>query len=222
MAKLNFYYGAMTCGKSERFISAARNYKMSGLPIVTAMPAIGMRETGFTTSRNGEKWPIDITTYSESDSTTETDLYAEYHRHIGEFATNVHALFVDEAQFLTESQVEALEQIAKIDKTSVIAYGLRSNVQRKLFDGSKRLIELADKTEKIITMCKCGQQAEYNGRFINSIFTLVDGEKHFADGTLHVGEPIVWIDTPESRAHYEAICADCYLSYSARPDAILV
>lgn len=204
MAKLNFNYGAMTCGKSERLISAARNYTFRGLPIVTVMPEIGMRVPGYTTSRSQDKWPIDIGT------TESTDLFGAYSRHIGDRA--IEAVLVDESQFLTSKQVEALELIAKELDTSVIAYGLLSNVQRRLFEGSKRLIELADRIDKIPTMCSCGSQAEYNGRFVG------DGEER----VFHVGNPIVWIDTEDSIADYDAMCAGCYLANSASPGAVLL
>ena len=200
---MNFYYGAMTCGKSERLISTARNYTIRELPIVTMMPGFSMREPGFTTSRSGERWPIDIATDAN------TELYEAYHEHL---ATRlgmkaIEAVLVDEAQFMTEQQIEDLEKIAKIDGTSVVAFGLRSNIQRRLFEGSKRLFELADRTEKIITMCKCGKQAEYNGRFVNGIF--------------HVGEPIVWIDNGEG-ADYDAMCAGCYLGHMQDEGAVLI
>lgn len=162
-----------------------------------------MREPGFTTSRKEDggwdKWAIDIAT------TDTTELYKTYRQFIGE--RTIKAVFVDEAQFMTEEQINDLEYIAKIDDTPVIAYGLRGNVQRKLFEGSKRLLELADRTEKIITICQCGQQAEYNGRFVEGVF--------------HVGEPITWIDTPGGKADYDAMCADCYLKNAATPGAVL-
>jgi thymidine kinase len=202
VAKLNFYYGAMTCGKSERLISTARNYTIRELPIVTMMPAFSMREPGFTTSRGGERWPIDIATDSD------TAVYEAYHEFIESRIglKAVEAVLVDEAQFMTESQIDDLEKIAKLDGTSVVAFGLRSNIRRKLFEGSQRLFELADRSEKIITMCKCGKQAEYNGRFANGVF--------------HIGEPIVWIDN-SAGADYDAMCADCYLGHMNDEGAVL-
>lgn len=198
MAKLNFRYGAMNCGKSDAMISSTYNYNERGLNVVTMMPELSMREHGFTTSRSGKRWKIDIAT------TPETLLYEAYHAFIGERA--IACVLVDEVNFMTTEQVNDLERIAKHDNTSVIAYGIRSNIQRQLFAGSQRMFELADTIEKMPTMCRCGRQAEFNGRFVSEVF--------------HVGEPIVWIDN-ESDVRYESLCASCYAKHAALPDAVI-
>ena len=204
MAKLNFYYGAMNCGKSDTMISTAYNYSENGLTVVTMMPELSMRKEGYTTSRAGKEWPIDIATRLTSKDSPETDIYTAYHQFIGNRA--VHCVLVDEANFMSATQIEALEQIAKVDNTSVIAYGIRTNIQRDLFEGTKRLFELADRVEKMVTMCTCGDQAEFNGRFV--------------DGVFHVGEPIVWIDNDPSRVRYQSLCGNCYREQSQQPGAI--
>ena len=79
------------------------------------------------------------------------------------------------------------------------------NIQRELFDGSRRMFELADNVEKMITMCPCGSQAEFNGRFV--------------DDTFHVGEPIVMIDNDE-HVRYQSMCASCYLQNYNTPGAV--
>lgn len=159
MAKLNFRYGAMNCGKSDLLIKTAYNYTEQGLSVVAMTPEVGLKKPGFITARAGGELKVDILT------TPEMELRDAVHTHIGQGA--LHCVLVDEAQFLATEQVEQLERLAKQDKISVIAYGLRSNVQRELFAGSKRLFELADSIEKIATMCRCGSQAEYNGRFLD-------------------------------------------------------
>ena len=198
MAKLNFRYGAMNCGKSDTLISAAYNYTENGLNVVTIMPEIAMRKPGFTTSRAGKEWPIDIPT------TPETQLYGEYLQFIGQRA--IHCLLVDEVNFMTAAQVDDLERIAKEAKTSVIAYGIRSNIQRQLFEGSRRMFELSDSIEKMVTMCRCGKQAEFNGRFV--------------DGQFHVGEPIVWVDN-DDRAKYQSMCSSCYIEHYESEGAVI-
>jgi thymidine kinase len=204
MAELIFRYGAMNCGKSDQMISTAHNYTENGLKVVTIMPEISMREPGFTTSRAGKKWPIDIATHMASpERPSETDMYREFHQHVGKMA--IHCVLVDEVNFMSAEQVEALERIAKVDGTTVIAHGIRTNIQRRLFEGTQRMFELADKTEKIPTMCPCGQQAEFNGRFVDDVF--------------HVGEPIVWIDN-DDRVRYQSLCGGCYLENAAMPGAV--
>lgn len=198
MSKLNFRYGAMNCGKSDLLIKTAYNYTEQGLKIITVTPEVGLKKPGFITARAGGEWKVDIVTNPNM------NIRDEIHRMKGR--KRLHCVLVDEAQFMTREQVEQLERIAKNDNISVIAYGLRSNVQRELFEGSKRLFELADTIEKIPTMCRCGSQAEYNGRFLNDVF--------------HVGAPIVMIDTVYPGVRYESMCATCYLQHFDDPSSI--
>ena len=198
MSKLNFKYGAMNCGKSDLLIKTAYNYTEQGLKIITIAPEVGLKKPGFITARAGGQWSVDIV------ATPKMDLLEEIHRKQGK--RRLDCVLVDEAQFLTKEQIEQLERIAKNNNISVIAYGLRSNVQRNLFEGSKRLFELADTIEKMPTMCRCGAQAEYNGRFLNETF--------------HVGAPIVMIDTVYPGVRYESMCATCYLNHADNPLSI--
>ena len=200
MAKLNFRYGAMNCGKSDTMIGAAYNYTENGHNVVTMMPKFMMRKPGFTTSRAGKEWPIDLITDDE------TIVYSAYHAHIGR--RSIACVLVDEATFMTPGQIEDLWKIAKLDNTSVLAYGIRTNIQGHLFDGAKRLFELADTIEKMPTMCTCGKQAEFNGRFVAETF--------------HVGEPIVMIDNDPGVVRYQSMCADCYIGHLGNPETILV
>jgi thymidine kinase len=197
----------MNAGKSDMLIKTAYNYKEKDLRVVTMMPDFAAREQGLITSRPGGEWPIDIAVHvKDDDAGLETNVRDALHTLMGEAAVN--CVLVDEAQFYTVTQINQLEQIAKIDNISVIAHCLRSDVQRNLFEGSKRLFELADNFEKMPTMCACGSQAEYNGRFVNDTF--------------HVGQPIVMIDNDEAKVRYESMCAHCYLGHLNDAGAITV
>lgn len=211
MAKLSVKFGAMNAGKSDMLIKTAFNYGENNLRVVTMMPDFAARATGMITSRPGGKWPIDIPVHIQDlenpeDIEPNTDVRAAFHSYMGQQA--VHCILVDETQFFASEQIDQLEAIAKIDDISVIAHCLRSNVQRSLFEGSKRLFELADTFEKMPTMCACNSQAEYNGRFVN--------------GTFHVGAPIVMIDNDKTKVRYESMCAHCYLGHLEDPGAITV
>jgi thymidine kinase len=198
MAKLNFYYGAMNCGKSDLLIKTGYNYVEQGMTVAALTPDFSMKKPGFITARAGGEWPVDIATNPEMD--VRTTILQQF----GNRALD--CILVDEAQFLTREQVDQLERIAKHDETSVIAYGLRSNIQRELFAGSKRLFELSDEVNKMITMCKCKSQAEYNGRYL--------------DGAFHVGDPVVMIDTVYPGVSYDSMCADCYLRHYDDPQSV--
>jgi thymidine kinase len=213
VAKLHFRYGAMNCGKSDTMISTAFNYTENELTVVTMMPEMSMRKDGYTTSRAGKEWPIDMATHKSGDELPDgtkyedtTPIYETFHQQFGNRVVN--CVLVDEVNFMSPEQVDDLERLAKVDGTSVIAYGIRTNIQRHLFDGTKRMFELADTTEKMPTMCPCGRQAEFNGRFV--------------DGNFHVGEPIVWIDNDPDRVRYQSLCGQCYLDNMQSPGAITV
>ena len=71
----------------------------------------------------------------------------------------VDCVLVDEAQFLTESQVEQLGRIVDELNIPVLAFGIRTDFQGKLFEGSKFLLAWADNLKEIKTVCHCGRKA---------------------------------------------------------------
>ena len=78
----------------------------------------------------------------------------------------------------------------------VICYGLRTNFKMEAFEGSKRLLEIADELEELKTMCHCGKIARYVGRKVNNEYTL-EGEEVIIDGTAEI--------------EYIPLCGECYL-----------
>ena len=83
---------------------------------------------------------------------------------------NCHVVIVDECQFMTPAQIDQLRAIVDDCNTPVICFGLRTDFQTKLFPGSMRLMEIADKIQEIKTICDCGAKATVNAR--------IDGEGH--------------------------------------------
>ena len=73
-------------------------------------------------------------------------------------------MLVDEAQFLTAAQVDQLAWLADSANIPVLAYGLRTDFQARLFEGSARLLALADAIEEIKSVCACGRKATMNLR----------------------------------------------------------
>jgi len=71
----------------------------------------------------------------------------------------------DEAQFLTEDQIDQLKSIAENEDIPVYCYGLRTDFRTKLFPGSKRLFEICSKTVELESICECGKPAIINARF---------------------------------------------------------
>lgn len=86
-------------------------------------------------------------------------------------------VLVDEAQFLTSVQVEQLAAIVDELDINVMCYGLRTDFQTKLFEGSKRLLELADNIEELKISCECGRKAIVNTRIDKNGEIVLDGEQ---------------------------------------------
>lgn len=87
-------------------------------------------------------------------------------------------LLVDEAQFLTTEQVDELSDVVDCLNINVICYGLRTDFKTHLFDGSKRLFEIADTFEEIKTTCDCGtEKCIYNLRIDSEGNVVTEGKQ---------------------------------------------
>lgn len=86
-------------------------------------------------------------------------------------------ILVDEAQFLTEKQVDWLAWYVDNMKVDVICYGLRTDFQGKLFEGSKRLFEMADSIDEMKITCSCGRKAIINARVDEYGCVMTEGEQ---------------------------------------------
>lgn len=91
-------------------------------------------------------------------------------------------VIIDESNFLTKKQVDELGQVVDNLNVNVLCYGLMTNFKGELFEGSKRLVEIADKMEHIYvrSLCKCGKVAVFNARFIDGKFS-ENGEEIIID-----------------------------------------
>ncbi|WP_426623134.1 thymidine kinase [Leifsonia sp. McL0607] len=196
MAKLYFRYGAMNSGKSTAMLQAAYNYEERGHRVLLAKPEIDTKGDMGILSRLGVTRQVDFLIAPE------TDAYRKFQQHrertIKRFDRDVSALLVDEAQFLTEAQVDDLLRIALLDDIPVIAYGIRTDFQTVAFPGSRRLLEVAHSLEELKTICRCGRKAIFNARRIDGVFVF-DGDQVAIDG---------------ASVSYEALCGNCYLEES--------
>jgi len=153
MAKLYFSYATMNAGKSTLLLQASYNYRERGMRTAIFIASFDDRAgAGRISSRIGLS--ADAIAFDQSD-----DLY----RHIEELSGNgegpIACVFVDEAQFLTEEQVWQLARVADRLHVPVMAYGLRTDFQGKLFPGSKALLAIADEMREVRTICHCGRKA---------------------------------------------------------------
>ncbi|WP_109128221.1 thymidine kinase [Aggregatibacter segnis] len=153
MAKLYFYYSTMNAGKSTTLLQSSYNYRERNMNTLVYTAAIDDRfGAGRVTSRIG---------ISEQANTfaRETDLFAEIQQHTTK--EPLHCILVDEAQFLTKAQVYQLSDVVDKLKIPVLCYGLRTDFQAELFEGSRYLLAWADQLEELKTICYCGRKANF-------------------------------------------------------------
>ncbi|MFT7638693.1 MAG: thymidine kinase [Pirellulaceae bacterium] len=151
MAKLYFYYAAMNAGKSTTLLQSSYNYRERGMSTVVLTPEIDNREgSGKITSRIGLE--TEAITFTHFDNIFE--ICRRQHDD-----DNIHCVLVDEAQFLTRQQVHQLTDVADALDIPVLAYGLRTDFQGNLFEGSKHLLAWSDDMIEIKTICHCGRKA---------------------------------------------------------------
>ncbi len=196
MAKLYFRYGAMNRGKSTSMLQAAYNYEERGHKVLLAKPSVDTKGDRGILSRLGVTRGVDFLLTPAADAFT---LFAEHRsRVLADSGLDVSCLLVDEAQFLTEPQVDDLLRIAILENIPVLAYGIRTDFQTVAFPGSRRLLEVAHSLEELKTICRCGRKAVFNGRKIDGVFVF-DGDQVAIDGT---------------EVTYESLCGSCYLEES--------
>lgn len=180
--KMYFYYGAMGSSKTANALMTRFNWEDKGKKVALLKPSIDNRDgVDIVKSRAGLMAKA-ILIYP--DSTIQEVL--------PEPVETYDNLIVDEAQFLSKAQVEELRDIAD-NGTFVMCYGLKSDFMGNLFEGSKRILELADSLREIVTMCPCGKKAIMNARYSGNRI-------------LYEGEQVV-VGGNES---YIALCHNCY------------
>ncbi|MBD8556518.1 thymidine kinase [Rhizobium sp. CFBP 8762] len=151
MAKLYFSYASMNAGKSTLLLQASYNYQERGMRTVILIAAFDDRAgRGRIASRIGLE--ADAVPFEPDE-----DLFARISAMVSEGP--LACIFVDEAQFLTENQVWQLARVADRLKIPVMAYGLRTDFQGKLFQGSAALLAIADELREVRTICHCGRKA---------------------------------------------------------------
>jgi len=151
MAKLFFYYSSMNAGKSTTLLQSSFNYIERGMQTMLLTAALDDRfGAGKIASRIGLEAPATL-------FDGETGLFELVK---SELATRqVDCLLVDEAQFLTKDQVWQLSDVADKLGVPVLCYGIRTDFQGDLFEGSKWLLAWADKLNELKTICHCGRKA---------------------------------------------------------------
>ena len=159
MAKVYFRYAAMNAGKSTQLLQVRHNYHERHQRTLLLKPHLDDRE-GEDVIRpriGGLEARVDAVVRRETDV---RGLVEEELRR----AERVDCVLVDEAQFLSASQVRQLCEVADLLDVPIMCYGLRSDFRGELFEGSAALLALADDIEELKTICWCGRKATMNAR----------------------------------------------------------
>jgi len=164
MAKLYFKYGAMGSSKTANALITKFNYEERGMRVLLIKPSIDDRDgVDVVRSRIG----LEEKAYIVS---SHTDIYSVF-----ESDTNYHAIIADECQFFTSAQIDQLRSIVDNFDIPVLCFGLRTDFLTHLFEGSKRLFEVADSISEVKTICSCGNKAIVNARIDGSGHVVTQG-----------------------------------------------
>jgi len=182
LAKLYFRHGTVGCAKTLNLLAVAHNYERQGKKALVLKPRVD--------TRFGEK-----TISSRAGLEREADLLLDDDTPIEpSFFDDCECVLVDEAQFLSPRVIERLRGLADDRDIPVICYGLRTDFRTQLFEGSRRLLELADAIEEIKTTCSfCNRKAVFN-------LKSVDGTPTISGATRELGCEELY--RPVCYAHY--------------------
>ncbi len=150
MSTLKFIVSVMSAGKTARLLQLNFDYKRVKKKTMLFKPALDTRETVIK-SRMGIEEKCNIISGVE-------DL---------EQIKDVDTVFIDEAQFLSVEEVNKLRAISAKEDIEIYCFGLKSDFMGNLFEGSRRLFEVADSFEELTTMCLCGKRATMNLKYDN-------------------------------------------------------
>lgn len=107
----------------------------------------------------------------------DTDLYLLAQELFEQTMTVIDWFLIDEAQFLSADQVDQLARVVDDYGSNVICYGLRTDFRTRLFEGSRRLFEIADTIDEIKSTCSCGRKTIVNARIDAAGDFVTDGNQ---------------------------------------------
>lgn len=171
IGKLYFRYGTMGSAKTAILLTTAYNFEERGMAYMCLKPATDTREKrSVIRSRIGiERECVMIS--------QDTDLYRMFSDIVECGATLPEWVLVDEAQFLSAVQVDQLAMAVDNFHINVICYGLRTDFRSRLFEGSRRLFEIADSIDEIKSTCSCGRKTVVNARIDSSGLIVTQGRQ---------------------------------------------
>lgn len=169
--KLYFRYGTMGSAKTALLLTTAYNFEERGMGYMCFKPVTDTRE-----KRNVIHSRIGIERECQW-IYPDTDLHARLAEMSDREGALPQWLLIDEAQFLSATQVDQLAMIVDSFGINVICYGLRTDFRTNLFEGSRRLFEIADTIDEIKSTCTCGRKTIVNARIDSRGNIITEGEQ---------------------------------------------
>ncbi len=186
MAELVFFSGTMDCGKSTLALQTNHNHASRG-------------RAGMIFTRHDRAGSATISSRLGLQSTA-VEVSPELNLHdllIEELSLGrrVDYLICDEAQFYSADQIDQLAVIVDALGIDVFAFGILTDFRTRLFPGSARLIELADRVEvlQVASLCWCGRRGTHNARTIDGV-------------VVTEGDQVVVGDVGSGEVRYEVLC----------------
>lgn len=171
IGKLYFRYGTMGSAKTAMLLTTAYNFEERGISYMCMKPVVDTRD-----KKNVIRSRIGIERTC-SWIYADTNLYLMLRDKIKNSEELPEWILVDEAQFLTPDQVDQLAAVVDDFSINVVCYGLRTDFRSHLFDGSRRLFEIADTIDEVKSTCNCGRKTIVNARIDSAGQIIMEGEQ---------------------------------------------
>jgi thymidine kinase len=188
MPELVFFSGTMDCGKSTLALQIVHNRTARGLQSV-----IFTRDDRAGEGKLSSRLGLVTDAVEVADG---TDLYG-YVVGLISHGGRVDYVVVDEAQFLAPAQIDQLARVVDDLDLDVYAFGITADFRTRLFPGSRRLIELADRVEalQVEALCWCGARATHNARTVGGVMVIEGAQVVIGD-----------VDRVTGEVGYEVLC----------------
>jgi thymidine kinase len=200
VAELVFFSGTMDCGKSTLALQMDHNHRSAGRSglLFSQHDRAGAAVLSSRLGLVGDAIEVD-------EDLDFWDVVVDC-RMRGE---KVDYLICDEAQFYGAQQVDQLARLVDEMGVDVFAFGITADFRTRLFPGSQRLIELADRVQvlQVEALCWCGARATHNARTVGGVM-VVEG-----------AQVVVGDVTAGAEVGYEVLCRRHHMRRMTRASA---
>ncbi|MCD0486126.1 thymidine kinase [Streptacidiphilus sp. ASG 303] len=165
MAELVFFSGTMDCGKSTLALQMDHNHAARG-------------RQGIIFTRNDRAGAATLSSrLGLATGAVEVTDDLDFHAHVVQLLSaggRADYLICDEAQFFSADQVDQLARVVDELGVDVYTFGITTDFRTRLFPGSQRLVELADRVEvlQVEALCWCGARATHNARTVGGVMVV--------------------------------------------------